>query len=73
MQAFIVRPFKEKQGVDLDRVEELLILPALKKVGVVGRSIGGIIEAGNIREDMFQLLLLADRRGERAWGRRQRE
>jgi hypothetical protein len=60
VQAFIVRPFGQKEGIDFDRVEKLLIVEALEKAGVVGRSTGAITEAGNIREDMFQLLLLAD-------------
>jgi hypothetical protein len=60
MQAFIVRPFGRKEGIDFDRVEELLIRVALEQAGVAGRSTGAITEAGNIREDMFQLLLLAD-------------
>jgi hypothetical protein len=60
MQAFIVRPFGRKEGIDFDRVEELLVRPGLEKAGIAGRSTGSITEAGNIREDMFQLLLLAD-------------
>jgi hypothetical protein len=60
MQAFIVRPFGRKEGIDFDRVEELLVRPGLEKAGIAGRSTGAITEAGNIREDMFQLLLLAD-------------
>src|SRR5271154_5763737 len=60
MQAFVVRPFGFKEGIDFDRVERLLIQPSLEQAGVAGRSTGSITEAGNIREDMFQLLLLAD-------------
>jgi tetratricopeptide (TPR) repeat protein len=60
MQAFIVRPFGHKEGIDFDRVEELLVRPGLEHAGIAGRSTGAITEAGNIREDMFQLLLLAD-------------
>ena len=60
MQAFIVRPFGHKEGIDFDRVEELLVRPSLEQAGIAGRSTGAITEAGNIREDMFQLLLLAD-------------
>jgi len=60
MQAFIGRPFGHKEGIDFDRVEKLLILPSLEQAGIAGRSTGAITEAGNIRDDMFQLLLLAD-------------
>src|SRR5271154_1262715 len=60
MQAFVVRPFGFKEGIDFDRVERLLIQPSLEQAGVAGRSTGAITEAGNIREDMFQLLLVAD-------------
>jgi tetratricopeptide (TPR) repeat protein len=60
VRAFIVRPFGEKQGVDFDKVERELIAPALERLGIAGRTTGEVIEAGNIREDMFQLLLVAD-------------
>ena len=58
--AFIVRPFGLKQGVDFDRVEELLIRPALQQIGVGGGTTAEIVEQGNIREDMFRLLVAAD-------------
>ena len=58
--AFIVRPFGLKQGVDFDRVEELLIKPALEQIGVTGGTTAEIVEQGNIREDMFRLLVTAD-------------
>ncbi|MBA2760494.1 MAG: hypothetical protein H0U39_00765 [Segetibacter sp.] len=60
MQAFIVRPFGVKQGVDFDKVHNELIHPALKKIGIDGSTTAAIVEQGNIREDMFALLLLAD-------------
>lgn len=60
LQAFIVRPFGVKDGVDFDKVETELIQPALKAVGIIGSTTGVIVEAGNIREDMFSLLLTAD-------------
>ena len=60
MRAFIIRPFGTKGGIDFDRVESLLIGPALTRVNAVGRTTQDVIEAGNIREDMFQLLLVAD-------------
>ena len=68
MRAFIVRPFgiKEaqlggsKQKIDFDRVEEVLILPALNSLGIEGGTTTEIVEQGNIREDMFRLLVTAE-------------
>lgn len=60
MRAFIVRPFGTKQGINFDEVERSLIDPALTRLGVTGRTTGEVIRQGNIREDMFQLLLTAD-------------
>ncbi|MBE7174285.1 MAG: hypothetical protein INR73_27170 [Williamsia sp.] len=60
LQAFIVRPFGVKDGIDFDKVETDLLQPALKAVGIIGSTTGVIVEAGNIREDMFSLLLTAD-------------
>jgi hypothetical protein len=60
VRAFIVRPFGTKQNIDFDRVEKDLIAPALHAAGVRGSTTAEILEAGNIRTDMFELLLLAD-------------
>ncbi len=75
MDVFIVRPFGKKPIskkdkatgkvaeeiiLDFDRVEDLLITPALQAVNLVGGTTGKIFEPGDIREDMFSLLLLAD-------------
>ena len=60
MRAFIVRPFGLKNEIDFDAVEANLIGPALDKLGVTGRTTGEIVGQGNIRTDMFQLLLTAD-------------
>ena len=60
MRAFIVRPFGEKSGINFDKVEAELIAPALDRLEIEGRTTGDVIEAGNIREDMFQLLLVSD-------------
>jgi len=60
MRAFIVRPFGLKNDIDFDAVEANLIGPALDKLGVTGRTTGEIVGQGNIRTDMFQLLLTAD-------------
>jgi hypothetical protein len=46
--------------VDFDRAERLLIHPALAAAGIRGATTTEIIEQGNIREDMFHLLVTAD-------------
>ena len=65
MRVFVVRPFGEKEGIDFERVERELIQPALVRLGTLGiQVVGGttaeINRAGNIREDMFRLLVVAD-------------
>lgn len=60
MRAFIVRPFGVKNNIDFNAVEEKLIGPALDRLGVTGRTTGEIVGQGNIRTDMFELLLTAD-------------
>src|SRR5262245_3596602 len=60
MRAFIVRPFGAKDGIDFNEVEEKLIAPALNACGIEGRTTGEITRQGNIREDMFRLLVLSD-------------
>lgn len=73
MQVFIVRPFGIKnvifhqtdgsdtiQPFDFDSVENKLIQPALTALGLSGGTTGKIFTAGEIREDMFSELLLAD-------------
>ena len=60
MRAFVIRGFGQKAGVDFDRVDQELIKPALEEVGAGGGTTGEIVAAGNIREDMFRELVLAD-------------
>ncbi|MFC1997736.1 tetratricopeptide repeat-containing protein, partial [Chloroflexota bacterium] len=60
MHVFIVRPFGTKNDIDFDRVEEKLIRPALEALEWAGGTTGEIIKQGNIREDMFEQLLIAD-------------
>src|SRR6202011_3659642 len=60
MNAFIVRPFGIRSGIDFDKVHTDLIEPALARFEIRGGTTGKILEAGNIREDMFQQLLVAD-------------
>jgi hypothetical protein len=59
-RAFIVRPFGVKEGIDFEEVERKLIAPALQKSGIEGRTTGEITRQGNIRGDMFRLLVLSD-------------
>lgn len=58
--AFIVRPFGVKDDIDFDGVHAKLISPALAKAGIAGNTTESIFEAGNIRQDMFELLLTSD-------------
>jgi hypothetical protein len=60
VQAFIVRPFGVKEGIDFDRVERELIAPALEALGIGGGTTAEIASQGNIRHDMFAKLLTAD-------------
>ncbi len=59
-RAFIIRPFGVKAGVNFDAVDEKLIQPALAQIGVTGDTTTEIVEQGNIREDVFRLLVCAD-------------
>jgi tetratricopeptide (TPR) repeat protein len=60
MRAFIVRPFNPRNGIDFDRVQKELIDPALRQAEIAGDTTQQFVEAGNIRVDMFEQLLLAD-------------
>ncbi len=66
---FVVRPFgkrlvRAKDGseypIDFDLVQQALIDPAMKAAGIRGSTTEVIFKAGNIREDMFQMLAHAD-------------
>jgi hypothetical protein len=63
---FIVRPFGRKRSakgveVDYDEVDRTLIQPALATLPeVTGRTAAAVVEAGNIRTDMFRQLVTAD-------------
>ena len=46
--------------VNFDAIESLLIQPALREARIRGDTTGAVIEAGNIREDMFNRLITAD-------------
>lgn len=63
--AFIIRPFGIKtdsaqKEINFDRVQEELIDPAIAASQLRGSTTGKIIDSGNIREDMFALILEAD-------------
>jgi tetratricopeptide (TPR) repeat protein len=58
--AFVVRPFGEKSNVNFDTIHDQLIAPALRAFGVGKTTTLDILESGNIRADMFRLLLTAD-------------
>ncbi|HEY6688204.1 MAG TPA: tetratricopeptide repeat-containing protein [Propionibacteriaceae bacterium] len=60
MRAFVIRGFGEKAGVNFDWVDKELIAPALARVGLEGGTTGEIVEAGNIRDDVIQELVMAD-------------
>jgi hypothetical protein len=66
--AFIIRPFGKQKTrmrdqpieIDFDKVERELIDPVLTRLGITGRTTGEIVEAGNIRDDMFRRLLTCE-------------
>ena len=60
MRAFIVRPFNTQSGVDFETVERDLIAPALDALTIEGRTTQEIAAQGNIRADMFRMLVSAD-------------
>jgi hypothetical protein len=64
-RAFVIRPFgtkKDSAGTDVDfeHIHKVLIGPALMDAGLGGGTTGEIIESGNVREDMFALIVAAD-------------
>jgi hypothetical protein len=64
-RVFVIRPFGKKKDssekeIDFDRIDQQLITPALQAAGLDGGTTGEIVDAGNIREDMFALILEAD-------------
>ena len=65
MRAFIIRPFgvkPDRKGnlIDFDAVERDLVDPVLRQLEFDGNTTQDIAKAGNIREDMFRLLVTAD-------------
>jgi hypothetical protein len=60
-RAFTIRPFNKKKDskgneIDFEDVHTKLIGPAIDAAGLGGGTTVEIIEAGNIREDMFELI-----------------
>jgi len=60
MRVFVVRPFGTRDGIDFETVHAKLIQPAFDHFDIRGGTTGEILESGNIREDIFQQLLVAD-------------
>jgi hypothetical protein len=60
MRAFVVRPFGIKNGIDFDRVHSELLKPVLTAHGIDAQTTGAFAQAGNIRVDMFEQLMIAD-------------
>jgi hypothetical protein len=60
LNAFIIRPFGEKNGINFEQVERDLIRPALGALNIPGGTTGLFTYSGNIRTDMFEQLVLAD-------------
>ena len=64
-RAFVIRPFNVKRDsagntFDFELVHARLIEPALQACSLAGSTTGEIVEPGNVREDMFALLIEAD-------------
>ena len=60
MRAFVVRPFGTKHEINFEEVHKYLIAPALAALDIQGNTTEGFLEAGIIRTDMLQQLLVAD-------------
>ena len=60
MKAFVVRPFGTKRDINFEDVHKYLIAPALAACDIQGNTTEVFMQAGSIRADMFQQLLVAD-------------
>ena len=60
MKAFVVRPFGTKHDINFEDVHKYLIAPALAACDIQGNTTEVFMQAGSIRADMFQQLLVAD-------------
>ena len=64
-RVFVIRPFNTKtdrkgKEINFEKIHNKLIQPAIDSCKLQGDTTSEIIESGNIREDMFQLILEAD-------------
>lgn len=62
MRVFVIRPFGIKNDIDFDAVDSDLIQPALanQHLEIAGDTTTEIVRAGNIRADMFEMILTAE-------------
>lgn len=60
MRAFVIRGFGQQAGIDFERVHQELIGPAFAEVGIDDGGTGEIVQGGQVRDDMFRELYLAD-------------
>ena len=65
MRVFIIRPFGEQEGIDFERVDKDLLQAAIRKLNEQGFQLSGgttglISKQGNIREDMFRMIVASD-------------
>src|SRR5262249_12550145 len=60
MNAFLIRPFGEKNGINFERVQTELLDPALAEAKIPGDTTQKLVYAGNIRTDLFSQLVLPD-------------
>ena len=62
-RCIVTRPEAATSGeveINFDLIEQTLIQPALVAARLHGETTGAVVEAGNIREDMFNRLITAD-------------
>ena len=65
LRAFVIRGFGVKKdsvgnAIDFEAVHSQLIAPAIERCGLGGGTTAEVVDAGNIRADMFALILEAD-------------
>jgi hypothetical protein len=65
MRVFVIRPFGTQGGIDFERVDKELLQAAVGKLNEQGFELSGgttglISKQGNIREDMFRMIVASD-------------
>lgn len=65
MRLFVIRGFgthRDSSGatIDFEQVHSVLIKPAMERCGLTGGTTGQVVDAGDIRADMFALIVEAD-------------